>query len=138
MVFLCVAGVKSAFTVSNPVAVTPHKVRFTHVITNIGGHYSNSTGVFTCQYSGLYVFDLHIMMIPGRDFAFCRIIKNGGGVLSALLRPDSKSINGYYGTSNSVVIHLVRGDIVGLGDCSSIHTDFDFDTTFLGFLIEAD
>ena len=129
---------RSAFTASKPIAVTPHKVRFTHVITNIGGHYSNSTGEFICQYSGIYVFDIHIMMIPGRVLAFCRIIKNGGGVLSAFLSPDSKSNGGYYGTSNSVVIHLVRGDIVGLGDCSSIHFDSDFDTTFSGFLLEAD
>ena len=134
-------GVKSAFTVKTPAAgLTFGTIRFTHYITNIGGHYSTSTGIFTCQYPGIYVFELHLMKEPRRDYAICNIRKNGSNLdVRAYTDPDSNSDGGYYSSSNSVVMHLVHGDKVDLGSCSPIATILSSDeTTFSGFLLRSD
>ena len=76
--YFLVTGAMSAFSVSNadsgPSAGT---IRFIYVVTNIGGHYSTTTGVFTCQYDGLYAFTLTIIKNSGHDEAYCYIRKNG-------------------------------------------------------------
>ena len=54
------SGVKSAFTVKSPVeGLLTNTLRFTSAITNVGGHYDTSTGLFTCEYPGIYVFTLN-------------------------------------------------------------------------------
>ena len=133
-------GVKSAFTVSYPFAgLTSGTIRFSHVITNIGGHYNTSTGIFTCQLPGIYVFALHIMKNSGIDNAICIIRKNGSNVVVAETDPDSSSDGGFYSSTNSVVIHLVHGDKVDTGSCSPIANIYGYDfTTFSGFLLRAD
>ena len=140
--WLCFTGVMSAFTVSHPVAgSSTSTIRFSHYITNIGGHYSTTTGVFTCVYPGLYYFALHILKTPGSNSASCRIRKNGSNIVEVFVHPSSTSSNNYGGTTNSVVLHLVRGDKVDLGGCTAISTiqvDSDYDTTFSGFLLKAD
>ena len=132
----------SAYTVSYPVASSSSgTIRFTHVITNIGGHYSTSTGIFTCVYPGLYYFALHILKTSGGDFAKCRIRKNGSDIVEVLVYPSSTSSSKYGGTTNSVVLHLIRGDKVDVAGCTAISTiqvDNDYDTTFSGFLLKAD
>ena len=132
----------SAFTVSPPVdGLSSGTIRFTHAITNIGSHYNTSTGVFTCQYPGLYNFELHILKTGGKDWAYCRIRKNGSYVVRALTDPDSGSDGGQYGTTNSVVLHLVHGDTVDVGGCNSISNFYigsAYETSFSGFLLKAD
>ena len=138
--FLYFTDVKSAFTVYSPVAgLTSGSVRFTDVITNIPGHYNTSTGIFTCEYPGIYVFALHILKNTGSDTAYCHIRKNGSNVVIVYTNPDTNS--GQYGSSNSIVIHLLLGDTVDLDNCSAnidnINTSYTF-TTFSGFLLKAD
>ena len=111
-------------------------IRFAHYITNIGGHYNTSTGIFTCKYPGIYVFALHIVKNFGSDSAYCDIRKNGSNVVKAYTLSHS---NGYYSTTNSVVMHLVHGDKVDLGGCSPIASLYGLKyTTFSGFLPTAD
>ena len=140
--WLCFAGVMSAFTVSFPVAGSSSgTIRFTHYITNIGGHYSTTTGVFTCVYPGIYYFALHILRDSGSTIAYCHIRKNGSNVVEVYSKPETASSDSYDGTTNSVVLHLVGGDKVDLGGCSAISTiqvNYDYDTTFSGFLLKAD
>ena len=132
----------SAFTVSHPVdGPTLGTIRFINVITNIGGHYSTSTGVFTCQYPGLYYFVLHIMKKDGRDYARCGMRINGSNIVFVLTAPDSDSDGGYYGSTNSVMLHLVNGDRVNLASCTTpdtMYINYNWFTTFSGFLVKAD
>ena len=138
--FVSFTGVKSAFTVQYPVAGTSSRtIRFTRIITNMGGHYNTTTGIFTCVYNGTYVFALHIMKKPGSSYANCYIRKNGSNVVEAWTDPDSNSDNGYYSSTNSVVLHLINGDKVDLGSCSPIaNIVVGTDTTFSGFLLRSD
>ena len=136
----CVTGVKSAFTLTVPTAGSrPGTIRFTRVITNIGGQYNTSTGIFTCQYPGMYFFALHILKYPRSSIAYCYIRKNQIYLLEAFSLTAS-SIN-YDSTSNSVVINLNRGDQVDVGDCGNIdniHKGNAGETSFSGFLLTAD
>ena len=132
----------SAFTVANPQAgVTSDTIRFIHVITNIGGHYNTSTGIFTCEYPGIYVFELHIISSGDNDRTECAIRKNQAMVVEAWTNPDRNSDSGNFGSTNSVVLHLVHGDKIDLGYCTSaasMYTGGDWGTSFSGFLLRAD
>ena len=135
-------GVMSAFTVSSPVeGLSSRTIRFTHANTNIGSHYNTSTGVFTCQYQGLYNFELHILKAGGKDWVYCHIRKNGSNVVRAMTDPDISSDGGYYSATNSVVLHLVHGDTVDVGSCTDISnfmSTTNYDTSFSGFLLKPD
>ena len=136
----CVTGEKPAFTVTVPTAGSRYRtIRFTHVITNVGGQYSTSTGIFTCKYPGMYFFALHIMKDIRKSVVACSIRKNQIDFLEVLSSPASST--GYDTSSNSVVIHLNRGDQVDVGTCSYIDAMFDGSTgmtSFSGFLLTAD
>ena len=127
----------SAFSVSGAAAgPTYFTIRFTHVFTNIGGHYDTTTGVFTCQYSGLYAFILTIIKTRDNDRAHCLVRKNGSNLYLAW----TDSAGGVYSATNSAVLHLVHGDKVDVGGCSplaSIYSGYD-SSSFSGFLIKAD
>ena len=140
-IYFLVSGIQSAFSVSGAAAgPSSGTIRFTHVFTNIGGHYSTSTGVFTCQYSGLYAFTLTIIKEGGYNRAYCKIRKNGSNIVLAWTDLDSNSDGGFYSATNSMVLHLVHGDKVDVGRCSpiaSIHSNWDT-SSFSGFMIKAD
>ena len=130
---------KSAFTVDYPQnGPASGTIRFNNVRTNIGGHYDTSTGQFKCQYPGTYVFSLHIVRDSGYTRAYCYIRKNKSNMVYVYTQPSSTS--GYYGSSNTVVLHLVSGDVVDTGGCSDYDTINHFydATTFSGFLLQAD
>ena len=130
---------RSAFTVINPVEGSETKTaRFTRVVTNVGGHYSTSSGTFTCAYPGIYVFTLHILQQSSVDYAGCLIRKNSSAVSREAYTGTLTSNKVYYSSSTSVILQLVRGDIVdvycrsGLGSILSSHSSFS------GFLNKAD
>ena len=135
----CVTGVMSAFTVYYPQAGSRYgTIRFTRVITNTGGQYNTSTGIFTCQYPGMYVFALHLENVY-KERAYCYIRKDQ----SNFLRVSSSSGNStsYYISSTHAVIHLDRGDEVDVGSCENIPGIFkssDGGTSFSGFLLKDD
>ena len=131
---------RPAFTVAGSVdMISGSTARFADVVTNIGGQYSTSTGKFTCQLPGIYVFTLHILKSYSTTQAFCKIRKNGSPIVVAHT-VDPQGV-GYYSTSNSAVLHLVNGDSVDVGECTSDSTIYDFSdyaTTFSGFLLQYD
>ena len=116
---------------------TSGSIKFNTVITNIGGHYKQNTGYFICEQPGIYKFSVHILQSKLAAGAYCRIKKNETDVIWAYIEPSSNAINGWYGSSNSVILHLSHGDKVHLGSCTKPGT-MDHSTSFSGFLINAD
>ena len=51
--------------------------------------------------------------------------------------PHSSSDGGLYESSNSVILHLDRGDRIDLGSCTKANTMYYW-TSFSGFLLRAD
>ena len=77
----------------------------------------------------------------GIDYAQCFLQKNGSDIVVVFTNPDSDSDGGYYGSTNSVILHLVNGDRVNLARCTTpdtMHIDSNWFTTFSGFLVKAD
>ena len=91
----------------------------TGVKYNVGGHYSVSSGRFTCVYSGIYFFALNLYKARSANVAWCRIKKNGTWVVLVTAEPKSSTTwDGYLEASGSMVIHLAAGDTVELGECT--------------------
>ena len=76
----------------------------------------------------------------GSNLATCWIIINEYSLVETFTDPNGNSDGGRFGVTNSVVIHLVHGDQVYLGLCSSIDSicSGGVATTFSGFLLQAD
>lgn len=51
-------------------------VRYDHVVTNLGGAYQRTTGIFTAPYRGLYSFSCSLMSSPS-NHVHLEIVKNG-------------------------------------------------------------
>lgn len=98
-------------------------VIFDHVITNVGGGYDNTTGVFTVPTPGLYVFSWTIETYGQRTEAVLLV----NGVQQALSRADQAS--SYYDTTTSfAVLKLSLDDEVKVkvttGSAQAMHTMF--------------
>ncbi|KAK3098426.1 hypothetical protein FSP39_019333 [Pinctada imbricata] len=108
---------------------------FDQVITNVGGRYNNKTGVFYCDMSGTYVFNIHILALPHK-WVQVELVKNGQNYAHVYAFDD----NHYATGSNSVILDLVTGDSVWVRtydlshDTSGFIIDYLF-TTFSGFLL---
>lgn len=98
-------------------------VIFDHVITNVGGGYDNTTGVFTVPTPGLYVFSWTIETYGQRTEAVLLV----NGVQQALSRADQAS--SYYNTATSfaVLYHHTNDEVkvkVTTGSAQAMHTMF--------------
>ncbi|XP_070567535.1 complement C1q subcomponent subunit C-like [Ptychodera flava] len=133
----------------------PHKVAFTaslsdtidrvsvdtpvvydKIITNIGSHYSTSTGKFTCPVDGAYFFTVAALRTTNSALKMC------------LMKDDTELTCGYsshstklYGTgTNSAVVDLRQGEtiwvklVADFAIYGEISTGRDY-TTFAGFLL---
>ena len=127
-------------TVDTPTWSGANKLRFTKTISNIGNHYNQTTGIFTCVIPGIYHFDFHLYRAAGADRAFSIIVKDGSSALAAV-DTDLKgaSTSSQDSSSTSVVVHLVQGDEVSIGACTGIETIYsNMQTSFSGVLITED
>uniref|UniRef100_K1PLR7 Complement C1q-like protein 4 n=1 Tax=Magallana gigas TaxID=29159 RepID=K1PLR7_MAGGI len=96
-------------------------VIFDHVITNVGGGYDNTTGVFTVPTPGLYVFSWTVETYGQRTEAVLLV----NGVQQALSRADEAP--SYYDTTTSfAVLNLTLNDEVNInvtmGSAQAMHT----------------
>ena len=126
----------------NPVDSQLHRsIQFTTAVTNIGSHYDTSTGQFTCEYPGIYVFTVHIHKDNPHVEAKCYIRQNGSRKVFAYAWPNSSgSERGVHESSNTVVLHLSHNDNVDVGECSNADSmdGHGPTTSFTGFLLKAD
>ena len=100
---------------------------FSRIKTNVGSHYDTSTGLFTCQYPGLYYFSINLY---SKITTSCFIRKNG----NHQLRIRSEASNAYIESSSSAVLQLSKGETIDVGNCSPLDS-IDVLTSFTGFLL---
>ena len=128
---------KSAFTVHLPVASSAGMIKFSEVVNHKGSHYSTSTGRFTCQYPGIYVFHLHIMKEDLQSEAYCNIRKNSIDLITASSFTYGDATRSLVSASTSAVLQLAQGDIVDIASCSHISTiRHGWETSFSGYLLQ--
>ena len=131
-------GVRSAFSVNGAMqGVTHGTIRFGRVVTNIGGHYNTSSGNFTCQHPGIYVFHLHLVKFEKQPYAWCNIRMNDADMMAIETSVNNDDTDSHIGSSNSVILNLLHGDIVNIGACSPLYTlHTGLETSFSGFLLQ--
>ena len=136
---LVISEAKSAFTVTNTAAVdgVSGEIRFTRKVTDPGDHYNTTSGEFVAEYSGLYVFVLNVYSAGGKRMAWCFIRKNGANMMNAESYVSSSLAGNNFGSSNTAVLQLDKGDIVDLGECTVFNTfKQGWQTSFSGFLLQ--
>ncbi|XP_070196809.1 complement C1q tumor necrosis factor-related protein 3-like [Littorina saxatilis] len=126
-----------AFTVrfaADPVTIGINQtLKFDNFVTNIGGGYDTSTGIFTAPLAGLYAFYLDVMNANKDTELEVKLVKNGATV-------DVTLANGLLDQGSYLSpLHLNKGDKVWNAHYwGDTHLRGGHWTVFSGFLIMAD
>ena len=83
----------------------------------------------------MFTLNLYKPSSSSYSYAECYIKKNGSNKVYAYNNPYSSADGGYYEATNSVVMHLARGDVVTVGSCSGYVYSY---SSFTGFLVKSD
>ena len=98
---------------------------------NIGGDYNTSTGQFTCEIPGTYVFSFNLVKTSAATSSvYCYFRKNGGYQGYAAV----PATTGFHESSVSLILSLGENDTVDVGDCGNVD-DISSVTSFTGFLL---
>ena len=107
----------SAFTVSRRSSFTPSSsgqaLPFSNVETNVGNDIDITSGTFTCEIPGIYLFTYSIGSESSNAFVF--LMKNNDRINSIFRKTD----NLFDLTSNAAVLQLAAGDRVWLNCINS-------------------
>ncbi|XP_042258135.1 complement C1q tumor necrosis factor-related protein 3-like [Thunnus maccoyii] len=103
------------------------------VKTNIGGAYSQYTGIFSAPVAGVYYFTI-FYHAGGEHRAILSVYKNNQLIVTT---HDHKSNSDFTDNGgNAVFLQLQRGDEVYVRLAENSHVwGYDFHTTFSGFLV---
>ena len=125
-----------AFTasLSKGITVRPQApVKYDHVVTNWGGAYNPSTGIFTAPYGGLCSISFTLMGNPSNDVRL-EAVKNGERVAMVYTAPKIH-------LQSSKIVHLIlsKGDRIWIKNHSTSTTailhDWKVYNAFSGILI---
>ena len=83
---------------------------FPHIITNVGGGYNGTNGVFTAPRDGVYVFFCKITGSDNSGNMYFEFFLNGSAKTQNLVY--GRNTNPYRTSSNSIVLQLTHGDKV--------------------------
>lgn len=113
-------------------------LKFDNVVTNVGGRYDASTGVFTADISGMYVFNF-VIRVLGNNRCWIDLVKDGKRVVIGWVKGDSVEY-GYENGGNFVIVHLFVGNSVWLKNQPEPHFSCSIDdlSSFSGFLFFQD
>ena len=84
-------------------------ITFDKIITNIGGAYHNSTGIFTAPVSGVYVFNMALYVNAGDNEYLC-LVKRGVQLLCNYGHATGSTHA--ISTSRTITLALNKGDEV--------------------------
>ena len=130
-----IAGLKVGFTVYRPDTSSSNPLRFSDVVTNTLNGYNATSGKFTCQIPGLYLFTMMVM----REFGYtrnslCYISVNG--IISGITAFAHGVSAAIPSSTNTLVRHLNKRDAVYL--VCGYGTSLRSYSSFSGVLIQAD
>ncbi|XP_053385659.1 uncharacterized protein LOC123538853 [Mercenaria mercenaria] len=137
----------SAFSVSNPYNYSSFhgtkKLTFSHTIYQHGGDFDKSTGTFICSIPGTYHFSVTLVKKRATtrvDYVFCLLYKSASDLINISVDPtDDDTDKGSAAISQSVVIHLYKGNTVYLGACNGQPSTYmEYWSSFTGFLLYPD
>ena len=122
----------TAYASTGKTTYTSEVVIFNEIITNQGGAYSKSTGIFTCPTEGVYAFTWTHLIHAG-NYCHAYLYKNGAqqnlDAHSNLQGMSSTSVV-YTMASMSGTLHLSRGDHVWI---HSTHCESFMNTPYNSF-----
>ncbi|XP_055999791.1 complement C1q subcomponent subunit A-like isoform X2 [Ostrea edulis] len=108
-------------------------VKYDRVLTNWGGAYQPTTGVFTAPYNGLYSISCTLMSDP-INYAHASITKNGKKM--SVVFSNTKT---YPHASQTLQLLLNKGDKIWIQNRNgrkTIFHDHGYSNVFSGFLID--
>ena len=110
-------------------------LRFSRVVSNTLNGYNATSGKFTCQIPGLYLFTMMVMRSNGHSSApYCYIYFNG--VISNIIAEANGPSDSHPSATNTLVRHLNKGDAVYLA-CGNV-AYMSYYSNFSGVLIQPD
>ncbi|XP_045179716.2 coadhesin-like isoform X2 [Mercenaria mercenaria] len=137
----------SAFSVDKPHTYSKFngidKLTFSHFIYQQGGDFSLATGTFKCSKPGVYHFIVTLVKKRSStrvDQVSCNMYKDRSLVIIIRVDPtDDDTDKGSAAITESVIIHLNKGDTVFLSDCKHPPSTYmEYWTSFTGFLLYPD
>ncbi|XP_055999788.1 hibernation-associated plasma protein HP-27-like isoform X4 [Ostrea edulis] len=132
----CQRGASVAFTalLSKETTVGAYAVvKYDHVLTNWGGAYQPTTGVFTAPYNGLYSISCSLMSYPSNS-VHLGIMKNG--IKLSVVFSAAKT---YPQSSQTLQLLLNKGDKIWMRNNNNVAAkmlDGKVYNVFSGFLID--
>ena len=128
---------QSAFSIhdGNP-TYDGNKVIFSKTLSNLGDDYSISTGLFTAETPGFYLFTVNLMKASGdANPVNCYLRRNqGDDDPVGFVEVPGNTDTGVYESSTTVILELEEGETIDLGACSNTE-GMASDTSFAGFLL---
>nr|XP_054768075.1 collagen alpha-1(X) chain-like [Lytechinus pictus] len=129
-----------SFGSTNVITASTHDDRileFNHEFVNIGDDFDTERSVFTCQINGTYYFVMHANKWSNSRNLYIKLMKNGEMVTAIY---EDAGYDYYDGISNSLLLHLRRGDRVWLQLHSNneVYGGLAKMTTFSGWLVRED
>ena len=132
--FLATIGAQTVTPVPNPIV-------FDETRLNPGGHYDNTTGIYTVPTDGIYEFNINVRSQPDSDFG-SYLVRDGVDVAHA--RNADGSGPGYMSTLLVVPLHAMAGQQfwVRPWDLDAIYGRIESSgalvSWFAGYLVSAD
>lgn len=104
--------------------------------TNIGGHYSHHTGVFTCPSHGVYIFSWSIYCYSG-GYVYSELVVNSSPVSGKFA--GAGSVTNILSSTNLAIVELNAGDEVYIrtppnhAASGQVVSDLPYRSTFSGW-----
>lgn len=130
---MSISEVYPSFSVKKPKEIVGRRLTFSNIVHQSGFDFDINTGTCTASAAGTYIFTITLLKQETASNSYCHLYKNNNQILSVILDPVNNL--GHAALTQSVAVHLAKGDIVYLGDCTDPTKTMGAWTMFSGFLL---